>query len=358
MRDFGDAAAAPRPGSGFQNGGGQLNWIRATLVIALSLIGLRASAQSQQSGLCAPVKMVILQQLTLERIGFQATLQITDNDPNNPITDVSANLTFENPQLSTNGQNDSSSLFFVQPPTFQNISGASGNGIIGPGETASIGWFIIPTVNAGGSNATGIRYNVGASLSAKVNGVPIPAASLLVIPASIVVAPDAQLQITYFQPRDVTGTDPYTGLGSPIPFTFGVLVQNVGYGPANAVQINSQQPKIVSNVQNLPLVAQLLGSRVNDSPLSNANLTVNIGNLEPGQASKGAWDMIVTFSGTFISVSASYMHSTALGGQETSLIKSVNAYLFLHEVLDDQPGRDNVRDFLADTSGRSTPSRI
>jgi beta propeller repeat protein len=326
--------------------------LRAALVLGLLSLARPAPAQQQQTGLCAQVKIVILQQLTLERIGFQATLQITDNDPNNPITGFAANLTFENPQLSTNGTvNDSSSLFFVQPPTLQNISDVGGNGIIGPGQTATVGWFIIPTVSAGGTNATGIRYNVGASLSGQVNGVAIPAAALLVIPASIVVAPDAQLQITYFQPRDVTGMDPYTGLGSPIPFTFGVIVQNVGYGPANSVVINSEQPKIVSNVQNLLLVAQLLGSRVNDSPLSNANLTVNLGNLQPGQATKGAWDMITTLSGTFISVSASYTHSSALGGQETSLIQSVNAYLFLHEVLDDQPGRDAVRDFLADTAG-------
>ncbi len=325
--------------------------LRAILVVSLLSVARPAPAQQQQTGLCAQVKMVILQQLTLERIGFQATLQVTDNDPNNPITDFAANLTFENPQLSTNGQNDSSSLFFVQPPTLQNISDVGGNGIIGPGQTAQAGWFIIPTVTAGGSNATGIHYNIGASLSGKVNGVAIPAAALLVIPATITVEPDAQLQITYFQPRDVIGTDPYTGLGSPIPFTFGVLVQNVGYGPASSVMIDSQQPKITANVQNLLLVAQLLGSRVNDSALSNANLTVNLGNLQPGQASKGAWDMITTLSGTFISVSASYTHSSALGGQETSLIQSVNAYLFLHEVLDDQPGRDAVRDFLADTSG-------
>jgi len=329
-----------------------VKYMRAILVFALLSLARPALAQQQQSGLCAQVKMVILQQLTLERVGFQATLQVTDNDPNNPITGFSANLTFENPQLSTNGQNDSSSLFFVQPPTLQNISDAGGNGIIGPGQTAQVGWFIIPTVTAGGSNALGTRYNIGAVLSGKVNGVAIPQSALLVIPASIVVEPDAQLQINYFQPRDVIGTDPYTGLGSPVPFTFGVIVQNVGYGPAKSVMIASQQPKIVSNVQNLLLVAQLLGSRVNDSPLSQANLTVNLGDLQPGQASKGAWDMITSLSGTFISVAASYTHSTALGGQETSLIQSVNAYLSLHEVLDDQPGRDSVRDFLADTSGK------
>lgn len=327
--------------------------LRLMILFGLLWPGWPASAQQQQSGLCAQVKIVIQQQLTLERIGFLATLQITDNDPNNPITGFTANLTFENPILSSNGvQNDASSLFFVQPPTLQNITDVSGNGIIGPGQTAQISWFIIPTVHAGGTNATGIHYNIGATLAGQINGTAIPAAALLVIPASILVKPDAQLQITYFQPRDVTGTDPYTGLGSPIPFTFGVLVQNVGYGPASSVMIASQQPKIVSNVQDLLLVAQLLGSRVNDSALANANLTVNLGNLQPGQASKGSWDMITSLSGTFISISASYTHSSALGGQETSLIKSVNAYLFLHEVLDDQPGRDNIRDFLADTSGK------
>ena len=190
--------------------------LRAALLLCLLLLPRPAPAQQQQTGLCAPVQMVILQQLTLERIGFQATLQVTDNDPNNPITGFAANLTFENPLLSTNGtQNDSSSLFFVQPPTLQNISNVSGNGIIGPGQTATMSWFIIPTVNAGGTNATGIRYNVGASLGGQVNGVAIPASALLVIPATITVAPDAQLQITYFQPRDVIGMDPYTGTGQP-----------------------------------------------------------------------------------------------------------------------------------------------
>ncbi len=322
------------------------------LVLGLVLPGL-ALAQEQQQGICSQIKMVISQRLTLERIGFEATLQITDNDPNNPITGFAANLTFENPVYSTNGvQNDASSLFFVQPPTLENVQDVAGSGSIGPGQTATIRWFIIPTVNAGGTASIGTVYRVGAALSGQLNGVPIPAASLVVSPAPITVMPDAQLQITYFTPRDVTGMDPFTGLGAPIPFTFGVLVQNVGYGPANNVNIDSQQPKIVSNVQNTPLVAQLLGSRVNDSPLSNAHLTVNLGTLQPGQAAKGAWDMICTLSGTFLSVNASYTHSTALGGQETSLIKSVNAYLFLHEVLDDQPGRDSARDFLADTSGK------
>ena len=124
---------------------------------------LTARAQEQQQGLCAEIKMEIDQQLTLERIGFLATLTLTDNDSTDPITDFAANLTFENHLLSTNGVNDSSSLFFVQPPTLQNINDISGAGVVGPSQTATISWFIIPTVNAGGTSPGGVRYQVGAT---------------------------------------------------------------------------------------------------------------------------------------------------------------------------------------------------
>lgn len=330
----------------------------ARLVLALAAVCTvlscgRSNAQEQFAGLCAVIKMQINQKLTLERIGFLATLTITDNDPTDPITDFGANLTFENTLLSTNGTvNDSSGKFFVQPPTLQGIQTVDGTGSIAPGQTVTISWFIIPATNAAGMNPNGIVYQVAASLSGKIRGKVIPEQTLHVYPAPITVKPDALLRITYFTPRDTIGDDPFTPqVESPIPFTFGVLVQNVGYGPAHNGVISSQQPKIVENKLNLLIVAQLLGSRVNDSALAQANLTATVGDLQPGQAVKGAWDMITSLSGTFLSVSANYTHSSALGGAETSLIQSVNAYLFLHEVLNDQPGRDTIKDFLADTSG-------
>lgn len=328
-----------------------MNRLRILLLLILILSGV-ARAQQQNQGLCARIKMSISQDLTLERIGFLATLQITDNDAADPITDFAANLSFENPASSTNGVlNDSSTMFFVQPPKLQNVTAVDGTGIIAPGATATVSWFIIPTVNAGGITPQGILYSIGAALGGSIHGVRIPATTLQVIPAPITVQPDAQLQITYFTPRDTIGIDPFTGQGSPIPFDFGVLVQNNGYGGARNVVVQSQQPKIVQNNGNLLIVAQLLGSSVNDAATANANLTLNVGDLNPGQTAKGVWKMITTLSGTFVSVSASYQHSTALGGKETSLIESVNSYLYLHEVLDDQPGRDNIRDFLADTAG-------
>src|SRR5208282_1678498 len=183
------------------NGGGpvrnRLRQISAWLACGvIFFVGRAVWAQEQNSGLCAPVVISLSQQLTLERIGFQATLQITDNDPKNPISDFAANLTFQNPALSTNGTvNDSSSLFFVQPPVLQNISDIKGAGVIQPGQTAQISWFLIPTTNAGGTSPFGVLYTIGASLSGQINGTPIPASSLVVLPAPITVRPDAQLEI-------------------------------------------------------------------------------------------------------------------------------------------------------------------
>lgn len=334
-------------------GNGQ-RWRRWLCVTAwLAALGFGPSpafAQQQFQGLCTRVKIQILQELTIERIGFEATLEVTDNDGNDPITDFFADLTFENPDLSTPGAvDDSSALFFVQAPKFENINTVDGTGVIAPTTKAVVRWFLIPKISAGGTSPAGTRYRIGCKLGGKIRGADIPKDVLFAIPATITVRPEPQLQITYFQPRDVQGMDPFTGLGTPIPFTLGVLVKNVGYGMARNVNIKSQQPKIVENKQNLILIAQLLGSRVNDSPLQTTSLRVDLGDLPPGVARKGAWDMITSLSGEFVSFSASYTHASDLGGQATSDIQSLNAYFIAHEVLNDQPGRDSITDFLADT---------
>ncbi|HKJ90805.1 MAG TPA: hypothetical protein VJ960_06695 [Oceanipulchritudo sp.] len=309
------------------------------------------TAQQQFQGTCARVKIEILQTLTTERIGFEATLEITNNLSDDAITDFSAELTFENPNPEGGGPAvDASDYFFIRQPTLTNINRIDGTGVISPTRTAIVRWFIIPKPDAGGTNPRGISYRVGCRLGGKMGGVAIPESQLLVIPDTITVKPEPRFTITYFQPRDVQGDDPFTEeVESPIPFTLGVLVHNTGFATANNVQIESEQPRIVENKQGLLLVAQLLGSRVQDSQLDNSSLTVDLGDIPPGEARKGAWDMITSLSGEFIEFKASYTHAAELGGEETSLIESLEAHFIAAEVLNDEPGRDDILDFLADT---------
>ncbi|MDG2124707.1 MAG: hypothetical protein P8J87_13465 [Verrucomicrobiales bacterium] len=330
------------------------SWGRMKVVFfglaAAMVVSSPVDAQQQQQGFCATVKVAILQELTLERIGFEATLEITNNDGQVPITDFLAELTFEDPELTTpDSPNDASDLFFVRQPILTDVNRVDGTGIIGPTKKAVAKWFIIPKIGTGGTDPFGKKYFVGCRMGGKLNGEEIGEEILFAIPEEITVKPEPQLCIRYFQPRDVQGDDPFTPeVESPIPFTLGVLVGNEGYGVAKNLKINSQQPKIVENKQGLLLVARLLGARVQDSPLDETSLLVDLGDINPAETKKGAWDMITTLSGEFIEFKASYTHAAELGGVETSVINKIEAHLIAAEVLNDQPGRDTILDFLAD----------
>ncbi len=319
---------------------------------ALLLLAAAASlhAQTQFQGWCSKVKIRIEQELTLERTGFEATLTVTDNDGSDAITDFSAALTFEDPAKSTaTSTNDSSALFFVRQPTLSNVTRIDGTGVIAPTKTATVTWFIIPTPGAGGADPQGKKYNIGCRLGGKLQGLEIPKQNMFALPDTITVKPEPELRITYFQPRDVTADDPFTPeVEAPVPFTLGVLVHNQGHGVARNLKIDSKQPKIVENKNGLLLVAQLLGARVNDSALNESTLLVNLGDINPSKTGKGSWDMITSLSGHFVEFKASYTHAPELGGEATSLIKELTAQFIAHEVLNDDPGRDKIKDFLAD----------
>ncbi len=326
--------------------------IKTILLSVLLLLGVgthRAAAQQQYEGFCAAAKIEILQELTLERIGFLATLEVSNNDAVDPITGFTASLRFTKPQ-SGGAEDDSTDDFWVRQPELVNISGVDGDGNIAPGATAIVKWFIVPKTGAGGQDPAGARFYVHCDLAGNMRGEIIPDQVMFAIPDQITVKPEPELEITYFQPRDVQGDDPYTeAVEAPIPFTLGVLIKNSGYGAARGVVIRSEQPRIVENKQNLLLIARLIGCRVMDLPLDRATLTVDVGDLEPGQSKTAAWDMITSLSGTFTEFKASYTHAPEFGGEETSLIRSMDAHFILHEVLNDRVGRDRVRDFLADT---------
>src|SRR3989304_5484545 len=323
-------------------------------MICLSLILMtgRSHAAQQYQGLCSYVKIEILQELTLERVGFLATLEVTNNEGDASITDFSAALTF-GMDAGDGTITDASHLFFVQPPKIRSITAIDGTGIISPGQKAIVEWFIIPKLSAGGTTPDGKQYEIGAQLAGSIYGLEISQDVLRVLPDTITVKPDPELDITYFQPRDVDGDNPFTTdiVESPIPFTLGVLVKNIGYGQARSVKIASEQPRIVENLQGLLVVPQLIGSRVDDQRTDSTSLTVNLGDIQPGRCRKGAWDMITTLSGEFTEFRASYTHAQELGGRDTSLIRDINAYFIVHEVMNDQPGRDNLLDFLAETLG-------
>src|SRR5262249_12399585 len=227
-----------------------------------------------------------------------------------------------------------------------NINDVSGSGMIPAGARAEVHWLIIPSYGAGGSDPLGQTYFVsGTANFATMTGPK----HLDLFPAGINVRPQPFLQVASFLPREVESDDPFTpAVEAPVPFPLGVRVSNDGFGAAGNLHISSGQPKIVENKQGLLIAFQLIGTSVNGKPVQ-PTLNADFGTIQPGRCGVADWSMITTLSGMFVAFDATFTHAPELGGELTSLIKGSSANVLVREMLVDLPGRDNVKDFLADT---------
>nr|WP_320050528.1 FlgD immunoglobulin-like domain containing protein [uncultured Desulfuromonas sp.] len=315
--------------------------IKRVIFVLFLLLLPQLSAASDTS--CARVSIEILQELTLERVAFDAKMVIHNNLPDRDLDNVRVDVSIQDVQ--GNLRND---LFFVKVSSLDNIAGVDGDGTVSRNSSAEIHWLIIPSPGAGGDLATGVLYLVGATLTYSIDG---DEEILPINPDQITVRPTAQLYLDYFTPYSVLGDNPFTSqVEAPTPFPLAVRVLNDGYGPANALKIDSAQPKIVDNQQGLLIDFKLLGAAVNDSAVS-PSLIVDMGDVGSKEAATGYWEMISTLSGRFVGFDVSFTHDSELGGELTSLIKETNAHYLTHRIRVNLPGRDGLLDFLADTDG-------
>ena len=313
--------------------------IQFFIMMALVISLLAAPRSSFAIGACSQVKIEILQELTLERIAFDAKMVITNNVPDKDLTNVRVDVSIKDSE-----GNDKNAIFFTRVSSVQNISAPDGMGTVKAATAAEIHWLIIPSPGAGGTVSTGQTYWVGATLTYTVAG---QQEVVTVNPDKITVKPEPQLILDYFTPYDVLGDNPFTPqVEAPVPYPLAVRVLNAGYGPAVNLQIDSAQPKIVENKQGLLVDFKLLGSAVNDSAVS-PSLTVPLGTLDSMKIATAYWEMISTLSGRIIDFQATFSHASELGGELTSLLKETNTHYLTHRVKINLPGRDSHLDFLA-----------
>lgn len=311
------------------------------LVLAL-ILSCSVAGRAQSDSVCARVRIEINQELTLERQGFEARMNLT-NGNSGALTNLSVVVNFadanKNPVAATSDPNNTTAKFFIRL-----TSSATLPDTLATNAQGQFRWLIVPALAAGGADPAGTLYYVGAKLNYTLNGV---ATSIDVLPDSIRVKPMPQLSLDYFLPYDVYGDDPFTPQVEPsIPFSLGVRVKNSGYGEAHQLKIESSQPKIIDNRQGLAVKFAITGSEVNGQPAT-SSLLADFGTVSPNRSGVGRWIMTSSLYGRFVDFSAAFTHSNDLGGTLTSLITGVNTHRLLQVVLVDLPGRDSIRDFLA-----------
>ena len=313
--------------------------LKRAVILAFILILMPQISGAETA--CSRVSIEILQELTLERIAFDAKMVITNNIPDKDLSNIRVDVIIKD--ANGNVKND---LFYMRVSSTNKINAVDGTGVVKAATAAEVHWLIIPSPGAGGTDPVGVLYWAGATLTYTVD---VKQEVVSVTPDKITVKPEAQLILDYFLPYEVIGDNPFTPqVEAPVPFPLAVRVLNAGYGAAKSLKIDSAQPKIVDNAQGLLIDFRLLGASVNDSAVS-PSLTVNIGTLESKKIATGYWEMISTLSGRFVEFNATFSHASDLGGELTSILKQTNTHYLVHRVKVNLPGRDGRLDYLADT---------
>lgn len=318
--------------------------------LALAFIAFFAGSLEAKN-VCAVVQIRIKQQLTLERQAFDAALKIT-NDLPTPITNVKIDVYFKDRQgndvVGTSDTNNTQALFYIRPSNMVGIDNVTGSGSIPAESEAEIHWLIIPSPGAAKDNLKGELYYVGATLNYTQAG---KKKEMAIGTDHITVKPTPKLSLDYFITKDVYADNPLTKTvkETPEPFKLGVLVKNSGIVNANNVKIKSAQPKIIENKQDLLIDFKIIGSKVNGQR-ANSGLLASFGEVPAGEVRGAYWIMKTTLAGTFKEIKATVSHAENLGGQLTAIIKedAINAHLLMGHVLNNQKGKDQLYDFLAD----------
>lgn len=310
--------------------------------------GAKVSGRND-SGVCAQVRLQIEQEAVFTRKAVGATLEIFNQSDTVPLENL--NVTISIYDENGNLVND---RFHILAPELTAIVPSGGgttetNGItirrdlwhLDAATTGKARWAILPLDNAAPDGPT--TYYVGGIMNYSAGDVP---SSARLFPSPVRVYPNARLRLRYFHQRDVFSDDPFTEVVEPaIPFSLGVLVQNVGRGLAKDFKITSAEPRIIENEKGLLIDFDIIATEVAGQAMS-PSLTVNFGNLGPGDIGIGRWLLTATLQGLFVDYSARFEHEDSLGDRATSLIEEVTIHETLHFVQAPGVFEDGKPDFL------------
>ena len=293
----------------------------------------------EEAGVCAVVRIRILQELAITREAFLARLQI-ENMEDLSLEQINIEIIITDlftGELSTN-------LFSIGNGTLSGSLTTSINGqwMLPSDGTGAVEWLIIPYSEA--APDSNHIYNVGGSLSYLLGSENI---TVPLSPTPITVTPDPSLLVHYFWERNVVADNPFTDVVEPsVPFTLGVAVKNAGYGTAYSLQISSAQPEIIDNERGLLISFMIIGANIGGERAT-PSLTVRFGDLTPNTTMVARWYMISSLQGEFMSYTATFENMNPLGDPKLSVLDDLQIHELIRNVMIYTSNEeDGIPDFL------------
>ena len=286
---------------------------------------------------CAKVKLTLNQKAVLTRDAFKATLEL-DNESDSALQSVLVTLNVKN----SNGDLVTQT-FGIHDPTLTGFTTVDGTGGLDGHTSGTAEWILLPSLDAAPQTGSSF-YLVGGTLSYVQDGAQV---TIPLAPAPIQVYPQPELIVRYFHDRDVFSDDPFTPEVEPsLPYSLGMQVQNVGYGPAHSLKITGGKPQIVENQKGLLIEFKLIGTQI-ENQSATPSLDVDFGEIGSATNKIARWLFTSRFQGSFTNFSASFSHTDALGSKRLSLVRSTEIHELNHIVNADRTFDDGRPDFLA-----------
>lgn len=150
--------------------------------------------------------------------------------------------------------------------------------------------------------------------------------SMDLMPTCLTVNPSPDLYLTYFVQREFISDDPLTDdvIEPWEPAEFALLIQNKGAGKAIDLKIETKEPQIIENVNNLPVSFHSLYSSIDGVKGNFPFKELNVGSIDAGKSVLARWFFYSNVSG-YVSDYYAELTKGSMFGDEFNLITVAGA---------------------------------
>ena len=323
----------------------------------------KAGCFDDGTGCATTVTLQFSQTMAMTREAFRGTLTVKNNSTTADMKDVTFNATVKGPD----GQMAGSQLFQIDLENTENFEGvqALNKPWLLAKESKGVATVLyIPTKNAAPTEPLDYQFGGTVSYIDPSTGMKV---NVELNPVTLTVHPSPELSLSYFLQRDMLGYDPLpgeTGKWSE-PAEFALVINNHGYGDAQNVNITTNQPKLVKNVDGLLIDTQLKSAMVNGDEskktVSNGeSLFTEVGTVNGHSSTYIQWWLESSLLGHFTEYDVKSSHLSSRDNPNLSLVSNVSVHELIHGFTVPSMDNRNVRGFLVDDEEdqNDTPDHI
>ena len=314
----------------------------------ISFNKMYGEVKKHTNDVCAKITVEFKQTMAMTREAFEGTLRITNGHLTDPMQDIAVNLTIKN-----QAGEDCTNLFQINTTSMDKITGVDGTGSLNAQTEGVVQFIMIPTIAA--APDTTVIYSFGGSFTF-LDPFSGEEMTYQLYPVDLRVYPGPNLYVDYFVQRNIISDDPLTEdtIEMAEEAEIAMMIRNLGAGNANNVFLESSQPKIIDNQNNL-LIKFLMTSCAMNGELRPIGMTsIPFGTIESHTNGIAEWYFTSSLIGRVINSTAHVVHNNSYGNPDLSLVSSVNTHELIKAIRAYGTLEDGINDFLVnETTGFS-----